>query len=29
MDPITKDTFTNASKLVVLAPTGEFFWGGV
>ncbi|GFR51939.1 hypothetical protein Agub_g14460 [Astrephomene gubernaculifera] len=23
MDPITKETFTNASKLVVLAPTGD------
>lgn len=23
MDPITKDTLTQASKLVVLAPTGE------
>lgn len=22
MDPITKETFTNSSKLVVLAPTG-------
>jgi len=22
MDPITKDTFTNASRLVVIAPTG-------
>ncbi|KAF8059185.1 TCAF2 [Scenedesmus sp. PABB004] len=23
MDPVTKDTFTNASRLVVLAPTGD------
>lgn len=23
MDPVTMETFTNASKLVVIAPTGE------
>ena len=24
MDPVTKDTFTNASSMVVLKPTGKF-----
>lgn len=30
MDPVTQDTFTNASSLVVLKPTGALFshwWG--
>lgn len=26
MDPVTKDTFTNASRLVVIAPTGVCVW---
>jgi hypothetical protein len=29
MDPITKDTFTNTSRLVVLVPTGEGASAGV
>jgi nitric oxide synthase-interacting protein len=28
MDPVTMDTFTNASKLVVIAPTGAWAVGG-
>lgn len=26
MDPVTKDTFSNAHKLAVLKPTGEILW---